>query len=359
MMTVTSTSEVIAVIDGFLPAVALGAAMQRGLFWRLGDGPMPLDALAAELAIPRQRCVHLVRVLAHLGLVEEHQGAVELTSTARTEILGVFSEEAWALYADDILAHYPLGLDLASHLGHDGSLWALVEGAGPDAGEPEPILERHRGSVGYVRKLAADPRRAATFGRLLYEIHLPLGEYLAETLDLRGDERIMDLGGGSGVVSLALLRRHPRVTAVVVDLPTVCAAGRDIARDDPAGTRLGFHAADFSVDELPTGFDLVIECDVSVYGRALFAKVAAALVPGGRFLIVDRHIDAGQPFGPSDATYGFRESLNDPNFAFPTVDELSRQLVDAGLDVESVTATPRGTPIMMARRPAIGVADAP
>jgi SAM-dependent methyltransferase len=352
-MKVTSTSDVIDVIEGFLPAVALGAAMQRGLFWRLGDGPESVDALASALEIPRQRCAHLVRVLADLGLVEEHGGAVALTSTARTEILGVFSAEGWALYAEDILDHYPLGLDLASRLGHDGSLWALVEGVGSETVEPESVLERHRGSVGYVRKLAVDQQRAATFGRLLYEIHRPFGEYLAETLDLRGDERVMDLGGGSGVVSLALLRRHPRLTAVVVEIPAVCAAGREITRDDSAGTRLSFHPADFTVDDLPAGFDLVIECDVSVYSRSLFAKVAAALVPGGRFVIADRQIDAGQVLGPSDALYGFRESLNDPAFAFPTVEDLSRQLADAGLELESVTATPRGTPILIARHTSI------
>ena len=78
-------------------------------------------------------------------------------------------------------------------------------------------------------------------------------------------------------------------------------------------------------------------------------------MPGGRFVIAHRQIDAGQVFGPSDAVYGFRESLNDPAFAFPTVDELTSHLADAGLELESVTATPRGTPILIARHPSIGL----
>lgn len=35
--------------------------------------------------------------------------------------------------------------------------------------------------------------------------------------------RLMDLSGGSGVVSQALLQRHPELTAAVVDIANVCA----------------------------------------------------------------------------------------------------------------------------------------
>ena len=38
---------------------------------------------------------------------------------------------------------------------------------------------------------------------------MPLAEELAGCLDMRGVERILDLGGGSGVISLALLEKHP------------------------------------------------------------------------------------------------------------------------------------------------------
>jgi 16S rRNA G1207 methylase RsmC len=66
--------------------------------------------------------------------------------------------------------------------------------------------------------MAQSPERARRFTRMLGEIHRPLAAELAETLDMTGVRRLMDLGGGSGVVSLALLNRHPELTAVVVDI---------------------------------------------------------------------------------------------------------------------------------------------
>ena len=58
----------------------------------------------------------------------------------------------------------------------------------------------------YFQRLQEDPAYAAQFTRKLYEIHRPLAEHLADMLDLEGINSLLDLGGGSGVVSLALLR---------------------------------------------------------------------------------------------------------------------------------------------------------
>ena len=117
-----------------------------------------------------------------------------------------------------------------------------------------------------------DPELARRFTRMLYEIHQPLAEALVEFLDLEGVERLLDVGGGSGVVSLALLRRHPGLRATVADIDNVCLAGREIADQTSQAERITYHATDFVEDELPTGFDLVLECDVNVFGERLFGN---------------------------------------------------------------------------------------
>ena len=49
---------------------------------------------------------------------------------------------------------------------------------------------------------------------------------------MRGVNRLLDLGGGSGVVSLALLCKRAELTAVVVDAASVCQVGRAIASEN-------------------------------------------------------------------------------------------------------------------------------
>jgi 16S rRNA G1207 methylase RsmC len=80
---------------------------------------------------------------------------------------------------------------------------------------------------------------------------------LSETdyLDMTGVNRLLDLGGGSGVVSLALLRQHPHLTSTVVGIANGCSAGREIAQENSLSDRITYQAADFVHDELPGGYD--------------------------------------------------------------------------------------------------------
>ncbi len=171
-----------------------------------------------------------------------------------------------------------------------------------------------------------DPDRARRFTRMLYELHQPLANHLAELLDMTGVRRLMDLGGGSGVVSLALLRRHPGLSATVVDIEHVCSAGREIAQEDSLADRITYHAADFVHDELPGGYDMVLKCDVGVHSEALYRKLWAALNQGGRLVIVDHFAPADNVVSPARLYWTFQDSLADPDLGVMTVAKLQNQL---------------------------------
>jgi hypothetical protein len=243
-MNASTTSEILDMLSANMAAAAVGAALEQQLFWRLSDQPSTAEAVARELNIPRGRCRYWLELLAGLKLLERRGETYALSPTARSAIVDAYSPETWGLLAQEARERYPIGADLSLHLGHRGSLWDLQGRRPPD----------------YVAQMVEDPERASRFTRMLYEIHAPLAEELADSLDLTGVGRLLDLGGGSGVVSLALLRRYPELTAVVVDIPTVCAAAREIAARAPVAGRITYHAADFLHDELPRGFDMVLEC---------------------------------------------------------------------------------------------------
>jgi predicted TPR repeat methyltransferase len=182
----------------------------------------------------------------------------------------------------------------------------------------------------YVDQMDEDAERARRFTRMLYELHQPLADELVDCLDLSGVDRLMDLGGGSGVMSLALLRRYPRLRATVVDIANVCAAGREIAAEVSLADRITYHAADFLRDELPSGFDMALECDVNVYAVPLFRRVRASLKPGGLFVIVDQLAPADGVAPASRLHWALEGSLRDPSFQFPTAAMIRDQLRQAG-----------------------------
>lgn len=82
------------------------------------------------------------------------------------------------------------------------------------------------------------------------------GDGFATDLDWRRFDRLIDIGGSRGAKALAILRRHPGLTALVVDRPQVVAEARRYWADRPAEgvERMHFEAGDlFAAIPLPNG----------------------------------------------------------------------------------------------------------
>ncbi|MFQ5945777.1 MAG: methyltransferase [Anaerolineae bacterium] len=333
-MKVTSTDEVFELMNAYVPAAAVGAAVELELFWRLEDRPLGAGAVADALGIPIRRCRYWLDVLTELGLLKQSEEGYGPSVTAKEAILEAAGQDTWAVAAEEARERVPAIRDLALRITEDGSVWEVQGIAPPD----------------FVGRLKGDARFARRFTRMLYDWHQELAEDLAQTLDLSEVERVMDLGGGSGVISLALLRRNPQLSSVVVDLPNVCAEGEVIARENDMHERLTFQAADFLSDDLPSGFGMVLECDVGVYEETLFRKVGAALSRGGRFVIADRLAPTANAAPPSKLYWAFISSLRDPEFAVPTVGDLQGMLSAVGLEPIGEHRLSSGETVIEARR---------
>lgn len=311
-----TTDDVYALLKAYLDSAALGTALELGLFWRLAEQPQSADGVAEALGIPLHRCRYWLTLLADLGLLESDRQVYAVSATTRAAILGAHSRATWAFHAQEWREQFPAVLNLARYITEPGSVWEAQGLARPS----------------YLAQMEESPERARRFTRMLSELHHPLAEELAESLDLTGVRRLMDLGGGSGVISLALLRRHAELRAVVVDIENVCQVGREIAAAHPASDRISYHAADFLTDDLPGGFDLVLECDVNVHNEDLFRKLWAALNPGGRLVIVE-HFAPGEGAAPVVQPYhhwAFLASLENPDFSYQTAAQVKDQLARAG-----------------------------
>jgi hypothetical protein len=70
--------------------------------------------------------------------------------------------------------------------------------------------------------LAARPDARASFDRAMAQGWQDRLERL-ERVGWRGDELVIDVGGGNGSLLCALLERHQRMRGIVFDLPRRCA----------------------------------------------------------------------------------------------------------------------------------------
>lgn len=324
--------DVLECLWGYSAAAALGAALELGLPWLLAESALDAPAVAASLGMPLRRCGWWLQILVRLGLLERRPDGYAVSSGARRAILGSYSRDSWAFLAQEERERLPVVADLARRL-------VLPPG---HSGLPEPMPD-------YVARMAGDPERARRFTRMLYDLHGPLADALAAALDLTGVRRLLDLGGGSGVVSLALLRQNPALHVVVADLPTVCAEGRRIARENGLEDRMTFWEGDLLAGELPLGFGAVLECDVGVYDPGLFAAVGAALEPGGRFFVADLLPESEDDFPDRVLHWGFTASLSGgdgPRLTWPRLQETLRA---AGFGVGGLRPLVEGFRLLEAR----------
>lgn len=318
MKTLTTKEDVYSLLGAPTESAALGAAITTGLLWMLAEKPMNGDEVSQVLNIPGKRGHYWLQYLESLGILETVAQGYIPSPGVRSAILDTNSRESWQHLVIDEGEKDACVHGLPQFISEPGSLWTIQ-------GLEEP--------KDYVDRMRADRERAREFTRMLFEVHQNLANQVADLLDLKGVERMLDLGGNSGVISMALLRKYPKLTSTIVDIENVCIAGREIVAEQGFSDRITYHPAEFAGDEFPSGFDLVLQCDVGVYGMQLLQKLHRSLKPGGQLIFVDHFSPAENLAPPTRLEWTFLDSLHDPNFSFPTLDEFKLQLAQAGFDV--------------------------
>jgi SAM-dependent methyltransferase len=308
-----TTEELLWLLQGYIDSAAVGAAMELGLFWLLAKRPLSDADVAESLNIPFNRCHHWLQLLRNLGLLEEGVDGYAPSIVARQAILNAQSQDFWAFHAREDRKLFTCVRDLAVNIGKPMSAWE------PPAVTPPDYYQQIRESPGYA-----------------------LAEQLANLIDLQGVTRLLDLGGGSGVVSFALLRKRPDLTAVVLDVESVCQVGRELAAENRLEKRICYVAADLLQDDLPTGFDMVMLCDVGLFDEALFCKIHDALNRGGHLVVVDKFAPTETDAPPSRLSGAFLNSLQcpAPSVSFATVEIVQSRLEKAGFRGFSTAPVP-------------------
>jgi predicted O-methyltransferase YrrM len=138
---------------------------------------------------------------------------------------------------------------------------------------------------------------AEHFSRAMKQYAEGRAQELASAIDCRGAGTMLDLGGGAGCHSFALLKRYPLMKAVLFDRDegALRIAARDCAGQKLEG-RVALRKGDFLSDDFGTGFDLVLLSSiVCLFGKEevlkILEKVRASLLDGGQVAILDMFVD--------------------------------------------------------------------
>ncbi|MBN1550901.1 methyltransferase [bacterium] len=320
-----TTEDIFELLDAAVMSAALGAAMEHNLFWILAEGPKKAVEISEELVITVSRCQNWLELMCSLGLLNRTVDGYQISELGKTAILDAYSPDTWAFLAREARKRYPVLVDLALNIKEPVSIWETQGLTPPD----------------YFEMMRHEPEYARGFTRMLYEIHRPLANEVATMTAMSGATNILDLGGGSGVMSLAFLDRCPTLRAIVVDIDSVCAVGQDIARERGLSDRITYQTLDYIRDTLPKGFDRVLYCDAGPYTVDMFKKIREALVPNGRLIMVDQFSPAPGIAPAPLMTWAFLGSLQNPaSTGFSTAASVISRLEKAGFREISVFDVP-------------------
>ena len=199
---------------------------------------------------------------------------------------------------------------------HDGEAYALYPelvplfAAGPDS--YAPALEHSHDLYdgwgawleGWLRTGTLPPRQrtaegAARFADAMWANAGVLGEDLLGVLDLTGVRRVLDLGGSTGRLAVALCEASPELEVTVVDRSVAVELGPERVAPHGVGERVHFVAGDYHTAALGEAWDAVLMSNVlhqeqPAAASSLVARGAAALRPGGRLWVVEFAIDEEQ-----------------------------------------------------------------
>jgi 3-hydroxy-5-methyl-1-naphthoate 3-O-methyltransferase len=207
---------------------------------------------------------------------------------------------------------------------------------------------------------AEDPVMLDLFWEAMHSMSVGTGKALATALPALGDHQaLLDVGGGSGAISIEVCKAFPSLRAAVFDLPHVAVIAAEKIETAGLTGRITTAPGDFLADErLPAGYDVILLSSIlhdwdETSDRATLAKCYTALPPGGALVIVEILLNDERTGPPEAALMGLNmlvETLGGKNYSGA---EYRQWLADTGfVRIETIPCIAPGTNgIIVARKP--------
>jgi hypothetical protein len=252
-------------LRGALGTRALAIVADLRVADALADGPRPVGELAREVGADAGTLHRLLRALASDGVFAEDEPGV----FRNTEASDVLRQSGW----DDF-----------AHL--FGGVWLQAIERLDSRGEPPfpGVFD-----TDFWSWLSDHPEERAAFDRAMEQGKERRIERLVG-IEWRGDETVVDVGGGNGANLAGLLEQHSGLRGIVFDLP-------ETVRDEEAfGDRLTFVEGDF-FESVPPGDVYILSTILHDWdderAAAILDTIRAAAPSGASLVLIESVIQPG------------------------------------------------------------------
>jgi predicted O-methyltransferase YrrM len=261
----------------------VAASAHFNLFGRLAAGPIGTEELRRQLGLAERPFIVLTTALRAMALLDvDAQRRMTLTPLAAQHLvaLGEFDVSDYLGLAANSAGVREMVERLRSNTPAGQSQDETGVGFIYREGLPS-AMEHAESARHFTLALAGRARNVAPV--------------LAACAPLADARKLVDVGGGTGIYSIACLLRYPTLRAVVWDRAEVLKIAAEFAARYGVADRLELCEGDMFVDPVPEGdvqlmSNILHDWDVPQC-QELLARAAAALARGGRLMIHDVYLN--------------------------------------------------------------------
>jgi SAM-dependent methyltransferase len=301
--------DILAPVRQFMSSRTLLTACELDLFTALDRSPDTAQDLAQNLGLDTRALTRVLDCLVTLDFVsKDESGRYHPTDSGKF------------LSRD----HQQTVLPMARHLAHTWKNWHYLT---------ETVRRGENPHQQHVTNLQSEEQEA--FIGAMHVVGRELSREIASDYDASFASRLLDIGGGSGVYTIAFLQENPGLQAVIFDLEGVIPLSKQFIDKQGLQDRVQFVSGDFYIHELPSGCDLallsaIIHQNSRQENRELFAKIYRTLEPGGRVLIRDHIMDETRTRPAAGAMFALNMLANTRGGDTYTFAEVKEDLEYAG-----------------------------
>ncbi|MCF8029906.1 MAG: methyltransferase domain-containing protein [Desulfohalobiaceae bacterium] len=302
--------DIFSEVRGFMISRAILTAAELDVFTSLDNGLETAKELSQAKGLNERNTARLLDSMVVSGYLDKDRGGYRLT------------ERGAYLSAN----HSSTVLPMVRHMIHVWDNWSMLT---------DTVIQGVNTERESVTEMDRDKQR--DFVEAMHVVGRDLAQQIAEFYGETSCSSLLDIGGGSGVYSLAFLRRNPSMQAVIFDLPQVIPVTEECISQEPESDRITLFPGDFYQDELPTGCDMallsaIIHQNGPQQNLELYRKVYRALEPGGILLIRDHIMDETRTRPQSGAIFALNMLVNTESGDTYTFEEVRNELEQAGFE---------------------------
>jgi ubiquinone/menaquinone biosynthesis C-methylase UbiE len=329
-----SPQQVLEITWGFAVTQVITTALELNLFTCLDEGCATVEDLALETGSSKRALRILLDALVGMKHLEKAHGRYELAPLSRA-----YLSKKSPSYLGGLVLH---GRQLQAN-------WSRLTGV-VRTGRPPHAIESEQDHGEFF----------AQFVDALQTLNSPAAAFAARELCPPGSSpgrRVLDVGAGSAVWSLAFARRDPQAQVTVADWPAVVErVTKKLVAREGASDRFDYLPGNFrQVDFGASKFDVAIlghicHSEGPVHTQKLFARVYTALKPGGHLLIAEMIPDDERREAAFPLLFAVNMLVNTEEGDTFTLEEYRAWLAAAGFHSVRTLAAPSPSPLIVASK---------